>query len=345
MVGEIYNNGNPYKFRDDYIGGGNHSMVWFKDIKEVSFYMDQGNFLTNLLGPTKGKLTIRYKQFIYSTDLITLTIEVKKSEFDMVQLLVAEIKKAIIAEEERQRKINEAIQKKLQEQKKAAEHFDAILTSIPPVTFMLSDEKVLRNKAILTPFEESANITKRTPSKKYKNFIVVDTETTGIKTGGNDIIEVTAIKFEDCIPTSIFTTLLKPRKPIPADATKINGITDNMVESAPVFSQIKTALQEYIGEYPIVAHNAAFDIEFLHVSGLEFIENPTIYDTLALSRKHIKDSCGDKLDNYKLSTVCAECGIYFDGAHRSSADALATGFLFIEIIKRIKDAQSIEEIL
>ena len=38
MVGEIYNNGNPYKFRDDYIGGGNHSMVWFKDIKEVSFY-------------------------------------------------------------------------------------------------------------------------------------------------------------------------------------------------------------------------------------------------------------------------------------------------------------------
>lgn len=344
MIREIYNNGNKYAIGDEYIGGGNHSMIWFTDITEVSFAVNEGGFLSSLFGLSKGILTIKYKQFSYNTELCVLTLEVKKSEFDMVHNLVEKIKKAIVAEAERQRIIRESIERKLQEQKKAAQEFNALLDSIPLVDISLSDEKVLRNKAISSPFDETSPITKRTPAKKYKDFIVVDTETTGIKTGGNDIIEVTAIKFENCKPVSIFTTLLKPRKPIPTDATRINGITNEMVDDAPTFAQIKSALQTYIGGLPIVAHNASFDIEFLHVSGLEFVESQLFYDTLALSRKHIKDSCGDKLESYKLGDVCAECEIYFDGAHRSSADALAAGLLFVEIIKRVKDVSDVDEL-
>lgn len=222
--------------------------------------------------------------------------------------------------------------------------FDCILKSIPRVHIALRDEKVLRGKEILTPFEKTARITKRTPKAKVANFVVVDTETTGIKTGGNDIIEVSAIKFENFVPVSMFTTLLKPRKSIPEDATRINGITDEMVQNAPKFSQIKSSLESFIGNHPIVAHNAEFDIKFLHVSGLCFKENAVFFDTLALSRTHIKEIDGTKLPSYKLGDVCRECCIHFDGKHRSSADALATGLLFIELVKSVFETENVYSI-
>lgn len=219
--------------------------------------------------------------------------------------------------------------------------FECLLHGIQRAKIDLKDEKVLRSKEIRTPFEKSAPITKKTPVKKLKNFVVIDTETTGLKVGGNDIIEVSAIKFENFVPVSIFSTLLKPRKPIPTDASDVSGITDDMVAESPKFSQIKSALSDFIGGLPLVAHNAAFDVKFLYVSGLDFPENQIFYDTLELSRRSIKDYSGAKLDSYKLSDVCAECCIYFDGSHRASADALATGLLFMEIIRSVREVDSL----
>lgn len=210
--------------------------------------------------------------------------------------------------------------------------FDCLLQGLARVEIAPRNEKVLRNSPTLTPFEKSAPLTKRTSVKRICNFVAIDVETTGLKTSGNDIIEISAVKFENYIPISIFTTLLKPRKPIPPEASAVNGITDAMVENSPRFAQIKMALQNFIGGYSIVAHNAAFDIKFLFVSGLDFPENQVIFDTLELSRRHIKD-----LDNYRLATVCADSCIYFDGAHRASADALATGLLFLELIRIVRE--------
>ena len=117
-MGKIYNNGDPYEFGDGFIGRHNHFMILFEDIKEVSFQADKCNFFTNLLGLGKGTLTIKYKRFFYSTELTELTIDIKRSEFDMVRNLVAKMEKVIIAEEERQKKINEAIERKIQNDKK-----------------------------------------------------------------------------------------------------------------------------------------------------------------------------------------------------------------------------------
>lgn len=222
--------------------------------------------------------------------------------------------------------------------------FDCLLRNIPRMPVELHDKKVLRGKEILTPFEKTAPITKHTTKAEVANFVVIDTETTGIRTGGNDIIELTAIKFENFIPVSMFSTLLKPRKPIPEDATRINGITDEMVQFAPAFAQIKSSLEAFVGNYPIVAHNAEFDVKFLHVSGMEFQQDTVFYDTLELSRLHIRETDGTKLASYKLANVCDECCIYFDGAHRSSADALATGLLFIEIVKAVFESENIYSI-
>jgi DNA polymerase-3 subunit epsilon/DNA polymerase-3 subunit alpha (Gram-positive type) len=222
--------------------------------------------------------------------------------------------------------------------------FDCMLNNLNKISINLSDEKIYRQKEIDFLYEKSKNITVRSKISKIKDFIAIDTETTGLKTSGNDIIEISAIKFENFIPTEIFTTLLKPRKPIPKTITDINGITDEMVINKPKFNQIHNSLVEFLSDYPLVMHNAKFDLKFLFISGLDLdYENLNVYDTLELSRKCIKDYDDAPLDNYKLETVCNEMCIYFNNAHRSSADALATGLLFNEIVKIKRNIQDLSK--
>lgn len=223
--------------------------------------------------------------------------------------------------------------------------FDCILNNLKKVGIETTDEKIYRQKEIEFLYDKSKNITVRSKINKIKDFIAIDTETTGLKPGGNDIIEISAIKFENFIPTELFTTLLKPRKPIPKTITEINGITDEMVNNKPKFNQIHNSLVKFLSDYPLVMHNAKFDLKFLFISGLDLdYENLNVYDTLELSRKCIKNYDDTSLDNYKLETVCNEVCIYFNNAHRSSADALATGLLFNEIVKIKRNIQDLSKI-
>ncbi len=223
--------------------------------------------------------------------------------------------------------------------------FDLMLQNILNVNVILHDDKVLRKTDVPSPYARTSSITAKTNTKNISSFVVVDVETTGLDANKDKIIEIAAVKFYGFKPVAAFSTLLKPNRRIPAAATAVNGITNDMVENCPTFAQIKRSLELFIGDLPIVAHNAEFDIGFLHASGLDFSSKVKFYDTLSLSKKIIVDQNGNKLDSYKLSNVCAECNIHFDGAHRSTADAFATGLLFIEIIKRIFGTNSVLDIL
>lgn len=204
--------------------------------------------------------------------------------------------------------------------------FETILDALKPVDIAVGEDF----KAEHSPFEyKTKNLTTKTNIQKVKDFIAIDTETTGLSIKSDKIVEVSAILFKDFKPVSIFHTLINPEKNISKKATEINGITKEMVANAPRFEQISKSLSEFVSGYPIVAHNAPFDMKFLAVSGLDISPKAVIYDTLELSRRLFED-----LENYKLQTVCDECCIYFSNAHRSSSDALAAGLLFNEIIKQ-----------
>ena len=219
--------------------------------------------------------------------------------------------------------------------------FDLLLNNILNVNVIQHDGTVFRKNDAPSPYTRTSSITTKTNTKNISSFVAIDVETTGLKADKDDIIEISAVKFYGFKPVAVFSTLLKPSGTIPADATAINNITNAMVASSPTFSQIKNSLEGFIGDLPIVAHNAEFDIKFLHVSGLEFANKVRFFDTLSLSRKYIFDPLGNKLDSYKLADICAACNIYFEGAHRTTADALATGLLFIEIIKRVFQTDNI----
>ena len=226
-----------------------------------------------------------------------------------------------------------------------SDSFETILNSLPKFQISLSKDKIKRKNEIENPIDDYKNITKSSNISKLSSFVAIDTETTGLKPGGNDIIEIAAIKFINYRPVELFNTYLKPRKSIPADATAVNGITDAMVADAPTFSEIKPDLQAFISDLPIVAHNAPFDVKFLHVSGLDLDNhNGKVYDTLKLARNKIKDYSGDKLDDYKLATVCEQLNIGCKNYHSASADTLACGLLFVDILKAVKEVDSVNDL-
>lgn len=194
-----------------------------------------------------------------------------------------------------------------------------------------------------------SNITKKTPRDKLGDFVVIDTETTGLKPTSAEIIDIAAIRFRGFKPVSKFSTLLAPQKPIPVEATKINGITNEMVAGKPCFQQIAASLVEFIGNDNIVGHNLPFDLSFIVRYGADVTaEKRKYYDTLAIARRTIKkagekwdadleeyvsDLDSDGIENYKLETLCSWYGIQNSNSHRAEGDALATG----QLLKKLAD--------
>ncbi|MBO5248284.1 MAG: 3'-5' exonuclease [Clostridia bacterium] len=164
------------------------------------------------------------------------------------------------------------------------------------------------------------------------DFVALDTETTGLG-GSSEIVEVSAVRFEHFRPVAVFETLCKPYRRIPLDATAVHGITNDDVKLSPRFAEIIPALDEFTDRLPLVAHNAPFDMRMLAQEGFPTAGRQA-FDTLSLARSILRDKDGNKLASYALSEACKQCAILFSGAHRSSADALAAGLLFLELAKR-----------
>ena len=218
------------------------------------------------------------------------------------------------------------------------------LNNIPVYQILLSDEKRKRQVGY-----EAVAFSNITPKGKYNEFVVVDTETTGLAPSKDRIIELAAIRFVEGKPTERFETFINPEREVPEGVTKINGITNEMVLNAPKISEVLPAFETFVGTSPLVAHNMEFDIKFLYYSGSVITESKRkYYDTLEQAKKLLKkpkekydkeygvydidyDSDYDVYD-YKLNTLCDYYNITIANHHRAAADALATGKLFLNLI-------------
>lgn len=165
------------------------------------------------------------------------------------------------------------------------------------------------------------------------DFIAFDLETTGTVAGVDQIVEIGAVRYHNYQPEGTFSTLVNPRRSMPAGATAVNGITDDMLVGKPFIEDLLEAFTEFCGELPLVAHNAPFDSQFLK-SDIEKHEIPgpkgIILDTLPISRKVFPG-----LANYKLGTLVQHLDLPAGTFHRAEEDASYCGNLFIEILKKI----------
>lgn len=127
-------------------------------------------------------------------------------------------------------------------------------------------------------------------SPKMTRSVLFDTETTGLDPlRGDRVIEVAAIELHNDLPTGkVFHALIDPERDIPADASRIHGITNADVAGKPKFAAIAADLLAFFGDAPLIAHNAAFDFGFLDAefgrAGHAALLRARMIDTLALAK-------------------------------------------------------------
>lgn len=169
-----------------------------------------------------------------------------------------------------------------------------------------------------------------------QTFFAIDTETTGLNSEKDKIIEISVVKFQNGKETKKFSTLINPEIPIPEEATKINNITDDMVKTAPKLKEAMNDFWNFILENQsddvdilLCAHNADFDISFIKSASQQSeikIEQDIFYvDTLEISRKYLKK----KIRNYKLGTILKYFDIVNENAHRAESDAISCGKIYV----------------
>ena len=163
------------------------------------------------------------------------------------------------------------------------------------------------------------------PEPTAHSYVVFDLETTGMNPTSDRIIEIGAIKVENDSITGTFNTLINPETFISSFITNIVHITNDMVRNKPTISLVLPKFYDFIGELPIIAHNAKFDTGFIAANYQRAnltLDNPII-DTLYLSRKYNKEC-----EKHNLAYLTDYFDINLKNAHRAYFDALATYELY-----------------
>ena len=165
-------------------------------------------------------------------------------------------------------------------------------------------------------------------------FVAFDVETTGLSAGRDRLTEIGAVIIEGGEVAGTFNTFVDPGLPIPAEITRLTGITDADVAGAPDECAALRLFLEFCGGRPLVAHNADFDVGFLTSAakrgGIDF--DPVYLDTLSLAQTLLP-----QLKHHKLDVVSDHLSLPSFRHHRASDDALAAGRIFLKFLDMLRE--------
>ena len=160
-------------------------------------------------------------------------------------------------------------------------------------------------------------------------YVVLDTETTGLRPGSHRVIEIAAIRVRGGEALGSFQTLLNPCTRLPAFIVQFTGITQEMVNKAPKAAEIFSDFLNFIEGAILVGHNIGFDIGFLsyeaRLLGLDFPLDGL--DTIPLARRFLPG-----LRRFKLDNVADHLKIATANRHRALGDARVTAAVFIKLL-------------
>ena len=166
------------------------------------------------------------------------------------------------------------------------------------------------------------------------SFAVFDLETTGLGPGrGDRIVSIGAVRVRGgrVIPEDHFTALVDPGRPIPLGATRIHGITDQMVAGQPPVEAVLPGFIAFVGESVPVAHVAAFDLAFLNPR-LEGIGQPPIPRSSVLDTMLLACSLFPAWNGYNVEEIAAQLGVAVIGRHTALGDALTTAHILVRLL-------------
>ncbi len=164
--------------------------------------------------------------------------------------------------------------------------------------------------------------------------IVLDTETTGLDpSDGHRIIEIGAVELHGHLPTgNTFHAYLHPERLVPIESQNIHGITDEFLQGKPVFAAVCDELIAFLGDAPLVIHNAGFDLRFLNAefarAARPLIPFGRAIDTIEIAKTKIPGA------RYSLDELCKRFGIDLSARtkHGALLDAELTARLYLELV-------------
>lgn len=163
-------------------------------------------------------------------------------------------------------------------------------------------------------------------------FIAFDTETTGLDPVSGRIVEIGAVKFDRRGIVARYNVLINPEMPMPEEAGKVNGITDEMLKDKPLIVAVFPDFFDFIGTGVLVAHNAPFDINYVNAELKRAGKTPLtnkVVDTRIFAKEVFPG-----LSSYALQDLAVQFGITALEAHRAEDDARVCMELFEKILSR-----------
>ena len=165
-------------------------------------------------------------------------------------------------------------------------------------------------------------------------YVAFDLETTGLYPRHDRIIEIGAVVMKEGKELDRFQTFVDPQCRLSREVSELTGITDDMLRGAPKIEQVLPELIRFIGNRPLVAHNARFDACFVTREcerlGIEYKLNAI--DTLILSQNLLPN-----LNKYKLDVVAKEFELGDFNHHRAADDAVICGQILEKLFVKLEE--------
>ena len=159
--------------------------------------------------------------------------------------------------------------------------------------------------------------------------IVLDTETTGLDPkAGHRIVEIGCVELYNHAPTgNTLHEYINPERDMPDEAYRVHGLSNDFLADKPVFAEVADRFMEFIGDAPLVIHNAEFDMRFINAelegAGRETLPMARSVDTVAMARRRFPGAQAN------LDALCNRFGI--DNSARTKHGALLDSELLAEV--------------
>jgi DNA polymerase-3 subunit epsilon len=164
--------------------------------------------------------------------------------------------------------------------------------------------------------------------------VVFDTETTGLDPlNGHRVVEIGCVELMNHMPTgNTFHAYLNPERSMPTEAAMVHGLTDEFLADKPLFSQVVDDFLSFIGDAPLIAHNANFDMNFINAElvrcGFTALAKTRAIDTAQMARKMFPGAPAS------LDALCKRFNISL--AERSLHGALLDSRLLAEVYLELR---------
>lgn len=155
--------------------------------------------------------------------------------------------------------------------------------------------------------------------KIESNPVYLDTETTGLESS-DEIIEIAIV---DSSGQVLFESFVRPQKSIPATATAINNISNEMVENSPSWAEIWPTVRNHLLNHPIGMYNAEFDVRMIlqsmKINNLPNITRLNAFDVMKIYSDYMRSD-----RRHRLEQAGRNLGIEIPNSHRAADDTLLT---------------------